>query len=198
MITSKAELKEYISLDQKALGITLSVKERLSAIIKPTIWKYEYRLRKMEYLHNCRRNSLLQKVIFTIKYARFVSYGYKLGFTIPLNVFGPGLCLAHFGTVVINENARIGKNARVHVGVSVGNSAPLGNNHSNDFVPIIGDNVYLGPGAKVYGKIIIEDNVRIGANAVVNKDVPFGVTVGGVPAKVISNTGSYHGLQLDT
>ena len=54
----------------------------------------------------------------------------------------------------------------------------------------IGNNVYIGPGAKIIGKIDIGDGVVIGANAVVNKDVPSGVTVGGIPAKVISNNNS--------
>lgn len=50
--------------------------------------------------------------------------------------------------------------------------------------------MYIGPGAKLFGKIHIGDNVAIGANAVVNKDVPSNVTVAGVPAKIISNKGS--------
>ena len=43
--------------------------------------------------------------------------------------------------------------------------------------PIIGDNVYIAPGAKLFGKIKIGNNVKIGANAVVYKDIPDGATV---------------------
>lgn len=57
-------------------------------------------------------------------------------------------------------------------------------------VPIIGDNCFIGPGAKVFGKIKIGNNVAIGANAVVNKDVPSNVTVAGVPAKIINEVGT--------
>lgn len=46
-------------------------------------------------------------------------------------------------------------------------------------------------GAKIFGKIKIGDNVAIGANAVVNKDFPDGVTIAGVPAKVVSNKGTW-------
>jgi serine O-acetyltransferase len=54
-------------------------------------------------------------------------------------------------------------------------------------VPRIGDNCYLGPGAKLFGAIVIGDNTVIGANAVVNKSFPNGnVTLGGVPARIIS------------
>jgi len=61
---------------------------------------------------------------------------------------------------------------------------------------MIGDNVYIGPGAKIFGAITIGDGVAIGANAVVHHDVSSGVTVGGVPARVISKKGS-QGLVVD-
>ena len=114
----------------------------------------------------------------------------KLGFSISINVLGPGLCIMHTGTIVINENAKIGANARIHVGVSIGNSSPLGETWVPDNVPVIGDNVYIGPGAKLFGKIKIGNDVAIGANAVVTKDVKDHVTVAGVPAKVINSRGS--------
>jgi serine O-acetyltransferase len=60
----------------------------------------------------------------------------------------------------------------------------------NKGYPTIGDNVYIGPGAKIFGKITIGNNVAIGANAVVNSDVPSICTFGGIPAKKISNKGS--------
>jgi serine O-acetyltransferase len=51
--------------------------------------------------------------------------------------------------------------------------------------PTIGAGVYIGPGAKVFGKIVVGDQASIGANAVVNRDVPAGALVGGVPARII-------------
>ena len=104
-----------------------------------------------------------------------------MGFSISINSFGPGLSIAHYGTIVVGSNARIGANCRIHVGVTIGAT-----NDEKD-ATIIGDNVYIGTGAKIIGKIKIADNVAIGANAVVVKDIlEPGITVGGVPAKKIS------------
>lgn len=109
-----------------------------------------------------------------------------LGFTIPLNVCGPGLAIVHRGTIVISAAARLGANCRIHAGVNIGKQA--GTAHG---APQIGNNVYIGPGAKVFGGITIADNVAIGANAVVNKSIiESGITVAGVPAKKVSDRGS--------
>ncbi len=197
MIENKTELKQYIKLDLIAQGLyPLSIYERVFSLLRPTIWKYEIRLRKLEYLYNIGNHGLIKKIIFNIQYNRFKAYGYKLGYTIPLNVFGPGLCLCHVGTIVIHSHAKIGANARVHAGVNIGDASSFTNENDGYYVPTIGDNVYIGPGAKLFGKITIGDNVRIGANAVVNKDVMSGVTVGGIPAKVISETSSNHGIKV--
>lgn len=65
----------------------------------------------------------------------------KLGFSIPLNVFGSGLSIAHVGPIVVSPHARIGMNCRIHVGLKIGTrtGAP-------DEAQTIGDNVYIGPG----------------------------------------------------
>ena len=60
----------------------------------------------------------------------------------------------------------------------------------NGKAPTIGDNCFIGPGAKLFGDIKIGDNVAIGANAVVNKDFGDNVTIAGVPAKVVSKKGT--------
>src|SRR5699024_2703000 len=106
----------------------------------------------------------------------------KLGFSIPFNVFGPGLNIAHYGSIVVNGNARVGQNCRMHSATNIGETRGKS--------PTIGDNCYIGPGAVISGDIKIGNNVAIGANAVVLKDVPSNVTVAGIPAKIISNKGS--------
>lgn len=186
-IQSKKDLQKFIDADLKSLGIkNISLKMRIESLLVPKIWKYEILLRKLEFYINTRRNKI-GKVITAIRLKRL---GAKLGFTIEPNTFGPGLCLAHAGTVVINGNCKIGKNARIHAGVNIGNFSRFDKNWVPDNAPIIGDNVYIGPGAKLFGKIKIGNNVAIGANAVVNKDIPDNVTVAGVPAKVINHCGS--------
>jgi len=54
----------------------------------------------------------------------------------------------------------------------------------------LGNNVYIGPGAKLFGSITVGNNVAVGANAVVNTNIPDNVTVGGIPAKIISEKSS--------
>ena len=108
-----------------------------------------------------------------------LSLGCKLGWSVEPNCFGPGLCIVHYGTVVVSPYARIGSNARVHVDVVVGAS---GGKH---VAPYIGDNVYFGPGCKIYGKVLLGDNVVIGANSVVNKSFEENnILLVGVPAEI--------------
>lgn len=86
---------------------------------------------------------------------------------------------------MVNGAARVGENARIQAGVNIGA------NGGSKKAPVIGDNVYFGPGAKVFGDREIASNISIAANAVVNKSfLTEGVTIGGVPAKIISNHGT--------
>lgn len=95
---------------------------------------------------------------------------------------GPGLFIQH-GRATGIVARRIGQNCWINQLVSIGykdrNSRP----------PVLGNNVFVFAGAKVYGDITIGDNVVIGANAVVTKDVPPNCTVGGVPARIIKRNG---------
>lgn len=109
----------------------------------------------------------------------------SLGFSIPLNVFGPGLSIAHRGTIIVNKNAHIGENCRIHACTNIGS------NRESNLAPKIGDNVYIGPGVKIFGDISIADNIAIGANSVVNKSFyEKGISIAGAPAKKINEKGS--------
>jgi serine O-acetyltransferase len=91
---------------------------------------------------------------------------------------GGGLYIAHpIGTVVAVK--RIGRNCSIIAAVT------LGMRNAWEF-PEIGDNVFIGAGARVLGAIRVGDGARIGANAVVIHDVPAGATVVGIPARVKS------------
>ena len=98
---------------------------------------------------------------------------------------GPGLYIGHLGDVVVNGAARIGKNCNLSPGVVIG----AANRGSRKGVPVIGDNVYIAPGAKIIGNITVGNNVAIGANAVVLDDLPDNAVAAGNPAKVMSLNG---------
>jgi serine O-acetyltransferase len=90
---------------------------------------------------------------------------------------GPGLFIQHgFATIIAARS--VGANCWVNQQVTIGYS-----NESD--CPTIGDNVTICAGAKVIGAVIIENNAKVGANAVVVKDIPPNVTVVGVPARVV-------------
>lgn len=91
-----------------------------------------------------------------------------------------GLYIGHTGVIRFYHTVRAGKNLSIGQLVTVGTKG-LGVQGA----PVIGDNVYIGVGAKVLGPIKIGNNVHIGANAVVLKDVPDDCTAVGVPARIV-------------
>lgn len=106
------------------------------------------------------------------------------GIQLPIGTkIGPGLRFHHYSCIVIAQQSKIGKNACIHQGVTIGRVFY----GKNSGTPIIGDNLIAYPGAKIFGKIRIGNNVIIGANAVVCHDIPDNCIVAGVPAQIISN-----------
>lgn len=102
----------------------------------------------------------------------------------PGATIGKGLCIDHGMGVVIGETAEIGDDVLIYHGVTLGGTGKdKGKRH-----PTIGNGVVIGAGAKVLGPIKVENNAKIGANAVVVKDVPEGATAVGIPAKNIIRT----------
>jgi len=104
-----------------------------------------------------------------------------LGVRLPSSVeIGPGLYIGHVGAIVFHHNAKIGSNCNISQGVTIGQK---GEGH-DDSVPVVGNNAYIGAGAKVVGGIAIGNNVWIGANAVVLSDIPDNATAVGIPAVI--------------
>lgn len=111
----------------------------------------------------------------------------KFGIEIhPNTKIGYGFYIGHFGGIVINEKTIIGNNCNISQGVTIGQI----NRGDKKGTPTIEDQVYIGPGSKILGRIIIQEKSAVGANAVVVKNVIQNTTVGGIPAKQISNFGS--------
>lgn len=103
---------------------------------------------------------------------------------------GPGLYLPHAGYVVVGAGVRVGSNCTLTQGVTVGHAGGGRANRLDEF-PVIGDRVYVGPGAAVVGPLTVGDDALIGVGAVVVRAVPpRGVAVGN-PARVISLNGSF-------
>ncbi len=180
-IESREDYLLFLEADKYALGLnTDSFKEKIKRFFFPHyVWNFQKTLRKAEYYKNCKRG-LLSKIIFACTMKRYYMLSVKLGFDIPLNTFGPGLSIPHHGTIVVNHNAKIGANCRLHVCTNIGASAGI------DKAPTIGDNCYIGPGAKIYGDISIADNTIIAANAAVGRSFEeSGISIAGVPAKKI-------------
>ena len=185
MITSKIVLNYYIKEDSINYKPVIGYKKRFHLLNSNPIsdqwyiWKYIKTLRMCEYHIN---NSGLQHKLLRLWYLhRLRKLSRITGFQIPPNTMGPGLTIWHWGPIIINPKARIGENCTLNPMVIIG--------HKNEGygAPRIGNNVFIGGGAKVIGDITIGDNVTIAPNAVVVKDLPSNVIVGGIPCKIIKS-----------
>jgi len=130
---------------------------------------------------------ILRFLFFPIAWLILAHYEYKYGISISYKTqIGSGFYIGHFGGIFINHKAVVGKNCNISQQVTIGRT----NRGGRKGTPVIGDNVYIGPGAKVIGNVHVGNNVAIGANCVVTKDIPDNSVVVGIPGKVISSEGS--------
>lgn len=122
---------------------------------------------------------VVPKVIQSLVFLLFNSY-------LPVEVrFGEGSKLAYGGIgVVLHKKCKIGKRVIICQNVTLGKKMGPGE------APVIGDDVYIGPGAKILGNVVVGSNVIIGANTVVTKDVPNNVICAGVPGRIIRSVDS--------
>lgn len=94
---------------------------------------------------------------------------------------GEGVVFPYPLCIVIGSKVKIGRNCKIMQGVLLGGS--LGKTKEDrKSQPILGNNVFLGAGCKIFGSVTIGDNVIIGANSMVTKDIPIGSKVFGLPA----------------
>lgn len=103
----------------------------------------------------------------------------------PAAKLGTGVMLDHATGIVIGETAVVGDNCSLLHAVTLGGSGK----ETGDRHPKIGDNVLIGAGAKILGNIKVGAGSRVAAGSVVLSEVPAGVTVAGVPAKVVGSAG---------
>ncbi|WP_404347878.1 serine acetyltransferase [Sutcliffiella horikoshii] len=127
-----------------------------------------YTLSRKCYLNGLIKGAKYLKGFIHHQFSSYIPYTIDLDETVAFGYGGIG--------VVINSNSKIGKNVKISQNVTIG---------SRGETPVIGDNVWIGPGSKLLGGKI-GSNVVIGANSVVTKEIPDNCVVAGVPAKVIS------------
>ena len=153
-----------------------------SSVLNPAFWIISnYRFGKWIWtLKFAPFRWLLSKVYGLISLFLLLTTGDILGRETKI---GKNYHIIHSGGTKINPHAIIGDNVGIMHGVT------LGSNMDRPGAPIIGDNVYIGTGAVVIGKITIGDNSRISANSLVVSDVPPNTTAIGVPARIIKYTG---------
>lgn len=124
MIKSKSDYNAYLKADRKALGIgERRVHEIIMGVFYPNyIWRFQKILRKFEYYKNCKRNGIFNQFLCAIIYYQYLKLSVKLGFSITANVFGSGLSIAHYGTIIVNAKASVGVNCRLHACTNIGAS----------------------------------------------------------------------------
>lgn len=157
----KADLKSYQG-DFGAQGFWVMVVYRFGR------WRYGV------------RPALLRKIFSFIYKILYKMMQILTGIELPCEAdIGKNFIIDHFGGIVVSGYAKLGDNCRIRNGVVIGlkNIEEIG-------APVIGNNVDIGAGAKVLGKITIGNNVLIGANAVVISDVPDNSIAVGVPAVI--------------
>lgn len=138
------------------------------------------------YVYLFRKCSASKKSSFFGLFYRILKifYAHFYGFQIPNETkIGPGFYIGHYGTIVINGEAQIGKNCNITHGVTIGQT----NRGEKKGNPTIGDNVWIGTNAVIVGGIIIGNNVLIAPNSYVTENIPDNSIVIGNPIKIIPN-----------
>lgn len=159
-------------------------KDLLKELLFGEGFKFSFWMRTCNYT---RSQPLLKCFLYLPSKLIYNHYTYKLGISIPLSAkIGPGFYIGHFGSIVVNGKCSIGSNCNISHEVTLGQA----NRGEKKGYPELGNNVYIGPGAKLVGAVKVGNNVAIGANCVVTKDIDDNSVVVGIPGKVISLNGS--------
>ena len=179
MIQSKQDLRYYLLEDLKRFD---NKKPNLKDyILHNEVWYIYHYIRHLRYLEYYKNTGRLG-VSFLYHFFKYKRLGFKLRFTVYPNTVGAGFRIYHAGDFIhVKPTCKIGKNCTLLPGVVIGNKYEYTTNNP----VIIGDNCYIGLGARIFGSVKIGNNVIIGANSVVTKDIPDSCIVGGIPAKIL-------------
>ena len=172
MIKSKKELQFYILADRMMNrgDFYLSFKQKILKYLGfDPILSYLETMRKASYYSN---RCGVKNIYYSLKFKRL---SLKLGFSIGKDVFGYGLVIPHYGTIVVGNSCKIGNYAVLHTSICISYNEKL-----------IGDGLYAATGMKMTSKLTLGNNVSVGANSLVNKSfLEDGILLGGTPAKIL-------------
>ncbi len=176
-IKTKKDLNRFLTTEMKQYG-------KMGGVLYPfreqdILAKHNILLRKTEYHKNI--GNRLRYVFYRVR-LNYLQNKYSIH--IPLNCCDEGLKLMHVGPILMNSKVCVGRNCALHI-----NTRLVAGGLNSD-APTLGDGVVVGFGAVILGDVHIANNVAVGANAVVNKDIlEENVAVAGVPVKIVSHNG---------
>lgn len=174
----KADIDQYMKVEPRPLWQMLLTREGLWALA-------EYRFNN--WVDREVRIPVLRHILIAIGAIWHKLITVLIGIELPKGAnIGVGLYIVHSGCIVLHPDVVIGEYCTLSHDVTIG----LGGRGEKLGCPKIGDRVYIAPGAKIFGAITIGNDVAIGANAVVTKDLPDNAVAVGIPAKIISYKGS--------
>lgn len=182
------QLIQLINTDMERY-IALGTKSRIKIFLFYQAFWASFFYRFYDYLYLKTKGRRFIRIFVAL----FYHFGFKLiqiftGISIPAGTkIGKGLHLAHYGPIIVSGGSVLGNNCNLGNQVIIG----FGRKAGVPGHPSLGDRVFVGPGAKIFGPIKIGNDVAIGANAVVTSDVPDRAVVAGIPAKVINYHGSF-------
>ena len=166
----KADIKRYIKDPGDKKNVYVLFEQGLWAVM---VYRFGRWVR-------CIKVPILSHLLKILAFLLFKLTEIVSGISLPASAeIGKGFYVGHFGYIVLHSDVKMGENCSVVSGVLIGT---LGLGKTG--VPVMGNNVYIGAGAKILGGIKIGNNVKIGANSVVLTDIPDGATAVGIPAKV--------------
>ena len=198
MLETRQELKEFLEYEEPLYMNRMGggKYQNFLRIVKGNpdyyAWKYQKALRICGYYYANRRKNLYYSIMYLLTCRRKDRLGRLLGIEMSEKNCGKGLSIEHTQGIVINGKAIIGEDFILH-----GNNCVGVDGHSMD-VPVIGNDVRMGVGAKIIGGVRIADHVTIAAGAVVVKSCEEEYAVlAGVPAKIVkyNKPGEYKTLR---
>ena len=143
------------------------------------IYRFMVHLRGLEYYGN---KECINSLLYYWHFFFYKRLSLRFHLVIYPGTVGPGFRLYHLGGFThVGKNVRIGENCTMLPGVVFGNKTE----EEDDRPVVVGDNCYFGLSARILGPVKIGNNVTVGANAVVTRDIPDNAIVGGVPAIII-------------